>query len=182
MISVLRDPAEIVMLAAGENRRRNFVDLGCRKDKHDMGGRLFQCFEQRIEGRIRQHVDFVDDVDAVLPTKRGELDVLSDLAHIVHARIRRAVDLHDIDGMSLAQFPRQLAQMPQGMPVGPCSQLSALARIRATVVFPTPRVPEKRYAWAIRFVVIELTSVWTTWGWPITSSNVPGRYFLAETW
>ena len=49
-------------------------------------------------------MDFVDDVDPVLPTKGRELDVLADLAHIVHARIGRPVDLHDIDGGPLRNF------------------------------------------------------------------------------
>ena len=43
---------------------------------------------------------------------------------------------------------RQFAQVLQGIPVGPCSQLSAFAKIRVIVVFPTPRVPEKN-AWAM---------------------------------
>ena len=34
-----------------------------------------------------------------------------------------------------------------GVGVGPCAQLSALARIRAIDVFPVPRGPAKRYAW-----------------------------------
>ena len=32
-----------------------------------------------------------------------------------------------------------------------CTQLRHLAKIRAIDVLPTPRVPQKRYAWAIRF-------------------------------
>src|ERR1043166_181074 len=46
-------------------------------------------------------MDFVDDVDPVPPTKGGELDVFADLTYIVHARIGRPVDLHDIDGRPL---------------------------------------------------------------------------------
>ena len=49
-------------------------------------------------------MDFVDDVDPVLPTKRGELHIFSDLAHIVHARIGRPIDLHDIDRSPLCNF------------------------------------------------------------------------------
>src|SRR5215510_2055591 len=49
-------------------------------------------------------MDFVDDVDPVSSTKGGELDVLADLAYIVHARIGRPVDLHDIDGRTLPDF------------------------------------------------------------------------------
>ena len=44
------NPAEVVMLAAGENRGRNFVDFGGREDKHDMRRRLLQRLQQRIEG------------------------------------------------------------------------------------------------------------------------------------
>ena len=39
---------------------------------------------------------------------------------------------------------------PQGSGVGPFTQFRAFARIRAAVVFPTPRAPEKMYAWATR--------------------------------
>ena len=52
----------------------------------------------------RQHVDFVDDVDPVFSAKGGKLDVLADLPHIVHARIGRPIDLHDIDGGPLRNF------------------------------------------------------------------------------
>ena len=44
----------------------------------------------------------------------------------------------------------QASQVPQGSAVGPCSQLSARARMRAVVVLPTPRAPEKMNDWAMR--------------------------------
>ena len=39
---------------------------------------------------------------------------------------------------------RQESHSPQGVTVGPWTQLSALARMRAVVVLPTPRAPENR--------------------------------------
>jgi hypothetical protein len=39
---------------------------------------------------------------------------------------------------------KQLAQRSQGVGVGPFSQLSALARMRAAEVLPTPRAPVNR--------------------------------------
>jgi len=53
--------------------------------------------------------------------------------------------------------------------------------MRAIVVLPTPRVPENRKACAIRLLAMAFERVWTTCGWPMTSWNVAGRYFLAET-
>jgi len=41
---------------------------------------------------------------------------------------------------------RQAWQVLSGVGVGPCSQFSALARIRASDVLPVPRGPAKRYA------------------------------------
>ena len=41
-------------------------------------------------------------------------------------------------------MPRQAGQRPQGSPSTGFSQLTALARMRAQVVFPVPRVPVNR--------------------------------------
>ena len=68
----------------------------------------------------------------------------------------------------------------QGVGVGPLTQFRALARMRAAVVFPTPRMPENRYAWAIRPVLTAFWRVWTIVDCPIISSNVLGRYFRAK--
>ena len=43
-----------------------------------------------------------------------------------------------------SSMPRQAAHWLQGAPSTGCSQLTALARIRAQVVFPVPRVPVNR--------------------------------------
>ena len=57
-----------------------------------------------------------------------------------------------------AQGPHSL----QGVGVGPFSQFSALANRRAVVVFPTPRTPVNRNAWATRLAPIAFASVRAT--------------------
>ena len=47
-------------------------------------------------------------------------------------------------GATPAVIWRQCAHSLQGSAVGAFSQLRALAKMRAMVVFPTPRVPLKR--------------------------------------
>ncbi len=47
-----------------------------------------------------------------------------------------------------AAVSRQESHLPHGVGVGPSAQFSAFARMRAVVVFPTPRGPENRKAWA----------------------------------
>ena len=70
----------------------------------------------------------------------------------------------------------------QGSGVGPFTQFSAFARIRAAVVFPTPRAPEKMYACATRLFRMAFFSVSVTCCWPTRSWNVCGRHLRAMTW
>src|SRR5438132_14009579 len=72
-------------------------------------------------------------------------------------------------------------QTPHGSGVGPFSQLSARARIRADVVFPQPRGPVKRKACATRPLFRALTRVRTTCSCPVRSWKRCGRYFRART-
>ncbi len=54
------------------------------------------------------------------------------------------------------------SQTPHGSAVGPCSQFSARARMRAVVVLPTPRGPEKTNDCAIRLAPMAFRSVCVT--------------------
>src|SRR2546422_3549095 len=70
---------------------------------------------------------------------------------------------------------------PHGSPAAERrSQLRAIARIRAAVVFPTPRGPAKRYPCATRFWATAPRSAAATWSWTMRSANCLGRYFLAS--
>ena len=66
---------------------------------------------------------------------------------------------------------RHAWQVLSGVGVGPCSQFSALARMRASEVLPVPRGPANRYAWRICPCEIAFCSVRTTASWPTTSAK-----------
>ena len=68
-------------------------------------------------------------------------------------------------------------QVPSGFGVGPCAQLSAFARMRASEVLPVPRGPAKRYACRTLSDSIALRSVRTTASCPTTASKSCGRYW-----
>ena len=61
-------------------------------------------------------------------------------------------------------------------------QLMALAKMRAVDVFPTPRGPQKRKAWASLPLAMAFFSVVVSASCPTTDEKDIGRYFLAETW
>ena len=77
---------------------------------------------------------------------------------------------------------RQDSHLPHGSMSGPgLRQLMDLAKILAVVVFPTPRGPQKRYAWASCPRRMEFFRVLAMFSWPMSDSKVSGLYFLADT-
>jgi hypothetical protein len=63
------------------------VQFGRGKDKDHVRGRLFESFEECIEGRCRKHMNFVDDIDAVFANRRHVLNVLTEVADVVDAGV-----------------------------------------------------------------------------------------------
>ena len=80
-----------------------------------------------------------------------------------------------------AAISSHMGHTPHGLSVGPFTQFSALAKMRAVLVFPVPRGPTKRYACASRFCPMAFFSVRTMCSCPTISSKVCGRYLRAKT-
>jgi hypothetical protein len=74
-------------------------------------------------------VRLVDDVDLVAAVDRREEGAFPQVAGVVDAAVAGRVDLDDVD---------------RARAVGPCSQLSERARMRADDVLPQPRGPLNR--------------------------------------
>jgi hypothetical protein len=130
---------EIELQAARQHRDRDLLRIGRRQDELDVLRRLFQRLQHRVEGRVREHVHFVDHVDLEAAARRRIDRVLEKLPHLVDLGVGRRVDFEQIDktpGIDLGTR-RTGAARRRVMPV---SQLNDLARILASVVLPTPRV------------------------------------------
>ncbi len=56
-----RNPFQLILLTAGEDRDGNLVDFGGGEHEVDVRRGLFQRFQQGIERLGGQHVHFVDD-------------------------------------------------------------------------------------------------------------------------
>ncbi len=90
------DPAQIKTLAARQHRHRDFADLGGREHELGVLGGLFQRLQEGVEGRGREHVDFVDDVDLVAGARRRIAHAVVDLAHIIDAGVGGGVHFQDV--------------------------------------------------------------------------------------
>ena len=62
-----------------------------------MRRRLLQRFQQRVERRLRQHVDFVNQINLVAAARRRIHRVVDQLAHVVDAGIAGGIDFEQID-------------------------------------------------------------------------------------
>ena len=101
MISLSRDLLEFEMLAAGNDRGRDLVELRRREDEDGVGGRLLEGLEQGVERGPGDLVDLVDDDDLVPAVDRLVLNALAEGPDLVDAAARGAVDLEDVDGAVL---------------------------------------------------------------------------------
>ena len=100
-----RHPAQRKPLAARQHRHRHAVHFGRREHEFDIGRRLFERLQQRVEGVLREHVDFVDDVDLVARRDRAIAHALGQVADVVDAGARRCVHFDDIDMPVLGDRP-----------------------------------------------------------------------------
>ena len=92
-----RHPPQRKALAARQHGHRDAVHLGRREDEDDVGRRLLERLQQRVEGVLREHVNFVDDVDLVAAGDRPVTHPLGQFADVVDPGARCGIHLHHID-------------------------------------------------------------------------------------
>ena len=91
-----RDATEVEALAAREDGLGDRLHLGGGKDKDYVLGRLFQSLQQGVEGRRREHVHLVDDVNLIGAFGRGIAHDLAQLADVIDAIVGGAIYLQHI--------------------------------------------------------------------------------------
>ena len=120
------------------------------KTKTTPGGGSSRILRSAFHASRVEHVGLVDDVDLVvaLPARRRTSRARADPAHRPRRGWRRRRSRPHRGSPSRPRSGGRLAHSPHGSPVGVAgsgrSQLSAMARIRAAVVLPTPRGPVSR--------------------------------------
>ena len=79
------------------------------KDENHVNRRLFQGFQQRVERLLRQHVNFVDDVDFEITACRCEADIVSKFANLIDAIVAGTVDFQYVEADTLGDLPAGVA-------------------------------------------------------------------------
>ena len=101
---VKRDTPEVVALQARQDRLGHLLRLGGRQDELDVGGRLLERFQQRVEGLVGKLMGFVDDVDFEAVARRPVAKVFDNRARVVDLAVGRAVDFDHVERASFANF------------------------------------------------------------------------------
>ena len=104
-----RNAAEIEALAAGHDGGQHPLGIGGGQHEHHLGRRLFQGFEQGVEGRRRQHVAFVHHVHLPAGLHRRKTGPFDQFADVVHAGVGRRIDFNDVQGISCRDGGAELA-------------------------------------------------------------------------
>src|SRR5258706_11059095 len=74
------DAPQIETLTTGQDRHRDFANLGRREDELYMRWRLFQRLQESVERGLRQHMHFIDNKNAVARRSRLIAHGLDDFA------------------------------------------------------------------------------------------------------
>ena len=114
-----RDAPKVEPLAAGDDRRKEFLRVGGGEDEAGMGGRLFQRLEEGVRRRAGDLVRFVDDVDLGAKLRGRVADALPQIADVVDAAVAGGVDLDDVGrraGIDGQQFAQALQGRGSGRP------------------------------------------------------------------
>ena len=87
---------EVIDLTTRQDGGQNLVFLGRSQDKDGMRGRFLECFEKRVEGRLREHVHLVDDEHLIASHLRRNLHLFDKFADIVDRIVRRRVQFMNV--------------------------------------------------------------------------------------
>ena len=144
-----RDRAELEDLRPRQDRVGNLVQLGRRHHEDDVRRRLFDRLQQRVEGRARELMHLVDDEHLVAVARRRRQAAIT-TSRMLSMPVWLAASISRTSISRPWAISMQASHSPHGSAVGPVSQLSARARMRAVVVLPQPREPANTNACAMR--------------------------------
>ena len=121
------DAVEVVGLAARQDRRDDLVLLGRGEDEDRVCRGFLERLEEGVEGRRAQHVDLIDDIDAVAADLRRNLHLLQQGLDILHAVVGSRIQLMDAERAAFGERYAGLA-LAAGLQVG--GRMGAVDRLR----------------------------------------------------
>ncbi len=120
-----RQPADVVALQSGQDRRREFLGVGRGEHEGDELGWFFERLEEGVPGVPCDLVRLVEDVDLSPQVGRRVVDPLAKLPDIADPSVGCRVDLDQIERPALADGDARGA----GVAWVPVTQVGAVERL-----------------------------------------------------
>jgi hypothetical protein len=118
------------------------------KMKQHVGRGFFKDFQKRVEGRIRQHVDFIDDIYLVGAVGRHVFRIFPQFPDVFNLVVGCAVYFQDIDGISFGYFNTRSALIAgKG---GTAAAVCCICQYPGNGGFSCPARPGQSIPWARR--------------------------------
>ena len=118
---------EVEPLAASDDGDGHLLRLGRRQHEPHPLRRLFENLKQRVEGRGRQPLRLVDDVDLLAPLHRSGRGLLAQFAGVLNSAVRGCVDLDHVQVGALTDR-NALRAHPTGLGRGPVLAIDHLGQ------------------------------------------------------
>ncbi len=83
-------------MGSGTNSADHLFRLGGSEDELDVGWRLFNNFQKRVEALSGDHVGFIKNEDLVAVSSWGEDRTLAKFASIINSVVRCSINLDNI--------------------------------------------------------------------------------------
>ena len=83
--------------------------FGSCEDENGMFWRLFEGFQKGVESTRRKHVNFINDVNLIIPGLGWYAHLIDQVTDIVNGVIRSRIELKNIEGIILIIFCRHIA-------------------------------------------------------------------------
>ena len=90
------DAVEVINLASAQDGRQNLMLLGGGQNEDGMMRRLLQRFQESIEGRLRKHVNLVDDIYLIFPDLRRDAYLVYQGTDVLHRVVRSGIQFVDV--------------------------------------------------------------------------------------
>ncbi|MCY1343084.1 hypothetical protein D9M69_290930 [compost metagenome] len=100
--------------AARKDGDRQFLRVGSGQQELDVGRRLFEGLQQRVERVRGEHVHFVDQVDLVAAAAGGVLHVVEQFAGVFHLGAAGGVHFDQVDEATFIDLPADRALAARG--------------------------------------------------------------------
>lgn len=176
-----RDAGEVINLATRQDGGDNLLFLSGGENEDGIVGRFLKGLKESIERRLRQHVNLIDDKNAVAAYLGRNEHLVGKVADVLHRVVARRVELQDIVGALLVKRQARLALVARLAVGTQALAVDSLGKDARAGGLAHAARPAKQIGMRQLLVLDSCLKSVSESLLPTTVEKLAGRYFRAET-